>query len=51
MERLKNRGLTTDLQLLANEASQNYKDTIRDKWVVAFQLVPTDIHRINSAER
>ena len=47
----KNRALTTDLQVLDNEASQNYNDTIKDKWVVDFQLVPPNIHRINAAEQ
>ena len=51
MQRLKNIGLTTDLQILDNEASKNYKATIKDKWCVDFQLVPPDIHRRNSAER
>ena len=51
MQRLNNRGLTTDLKIIDNEASQNYKNTIKDTWGVSFQLVPPDIHRINSAER
>ena len=51
MKRPKNRALTTDLQVLDNEASQNYKANIRDKWGVDFQLVPTNIHRRNSAEQ
>ena len=49
MQRLKNRDLTTDLQILDNEASQNEKDTIKYKWYVDFQLVPPGIHRRNSA--
>ena len=51
MQRLKNRGLTTDLQILDNEASQNYKDIIKDKWGVYFQLVKPDIHRSDAAEQ
>ena len=51
IQRLKNRGLTTDLQILYNEASKNYKAIIKDKWGVGFQLVPPDIQRINSKER
>ena len=51
MQRLKGIGLATDLQILDNEASQDYKATITDKWGVDFQLVPPDIHRRNSAER
>ena len=49
MQRLKNRGLTAYLQNLDNEASQNYKDFIKYKWDVYFQLVPTNIHRKNAA--
>ena len=44
MQRLKGIGLATDLQILDNEASQDYKATITDKWGVDFQLVPPDIH-------
>ena len=51
MQRLKNRGLTTDLQILDNEARKNYRDTIKDKWGMDFQLVPPDIHRRKAAER
>ena len=51
MQRLKGIGLATDLQILDNEASQDYKATITDKWGVDFQLVPPDIHRRNAAER
>ena len=51
MQRLNNRGLTTYLQNLDNEASQSYKDTIKDKWGVDFQLVPPNICRINAAKR
>ena len=51
MKRLNNWGLTTDLHILDNESSQNYKAAIKDKWGVNFQLVPPDIHRINAAEQ
>ena len=51
MQRLQNIGLTTDLHILDNEDSQNYKETIRDKLVVDLQLVPPDTHRINASER
>ena len=50
MQRLNNRGLSKDLQTLENEASQNYKDTIKDKWGVDFQLLPPNIHIRNTAE-
>ena len=36
MQPLKNRVLTTDLQLVDNEVSQHYKDTINNKWGVDF---------------
>ena len=51
MQRLKDKGLTTDLQILDNEASKDYKALIRDKWGADFQLVPPHIHRQNAAER
>ena len=51
MQRLKNRGLTTDLPILDSEASKNYKDNNKDKWGVDFQLIPRNIHRINAAKR
>ena len=51
MQRLKNRGLTTELQILDNEASQDYKDTIKDKWGMDFQLVTPNSNRRNAPER
>ena len=51
MQRLKDRGLIIDLQMLDNEAICYYKDTIKDKWGVDFQLVPPDIHRRDAKER
>ena len=50
-EWLNNRGLDTGLKSLYNEASQNYKATIKDKRGVDLQLVPPGIHRRNEAER
>ena len=44
MQNLKNKGLTTHLQILDNESIQYYKATIKDKWDVDFQLVPPNIH-------
>ena len=40
MQRLKDRGLTTDLNILDNKASRDYKATIKDKWGVYFELFP-----------
>ena len=44
MKRLADKGLTVDLQILDNEASAAYKETVVDKWKVAFQLVPPEMH-------
>ena len=43
MKRLADKGLTVDLQILDNEASAAYKETIVDKWKAAFQLVPPEM--------
>ena len=51
MQRLKKKGLTTDLENLDNEVSQNNKDTIKNKLGVDLQLVPPDIHKRNSVEQ
>ncbi len=51
MTRLVTKGLTVDLQILDNEASAEYKNTIVTKWKATFQLVPPDMHRRNRAER
>ena len=51
MTRLRRRGLSTDLQILDNEASEEYKRQIVDDWGGAFQLVPPNMHRRNAAER
>ena len=50
VQHLNNRCLTTDLNILDNEASQNYKDTIKYKLGVDFQLVPPYIYIRNAAE-
>ena len=51
MQRLKNKGLLIDLQILDNECSLVYERRMTDKWGVEFQLVPPDMHRRNAAER
>ena len=51
MHRLKDRVLTTYLQILDREANQNDKVAIKYQWGVDLQLVPPDIHRRNTAER
>ena len=51
MTRLKKRGHIVDLQILDNEASQAYKQTIQDTWGCTFQLVPPHVHRRNIVKR
>ena len=51
MQRLRDRDLIVDLRILDNEASKEYKRTIKEVWGVQFQLVPPHIHRRNAAER
>ena len=51
MQRLKDKGLIVDLQILNNDCSTAYERRMTDKWGVEFQLVPPDMHRRNAAER
>ena len=51
IQRLKDRNLLVDLQILGNECSKEYKATMKEKWGVTYQLVPPDLHRRNAAER
>ena len=51
MQHLKDKGLLVDLQILYNECSTEYEQSMTDKWVVEFQLVPPDMHRRNASER
>ena len=51
MQQLKNKGMLVDLQLLDNEASKAYKQTITSDWNIKLQLVPPHIYRRNTAER
>ena len=44
-------GHKVDLQILDNEASGEYKRTIKEVWKSTYQLVPPDMHRRNAAER
>ena len=43
--------LHTVLQILDNEASKAYKQTITSDWGIKFQLVPPHVHRKNAAKR
>ena len=51
MQRLKDRNMLVNLQILDNEASKKYKTIIKDKWNIKYQLVPSHIHRQNASER
>ena len=51
MKRLTNNKLCVDLQILDNEASEEYKRSIKNKWNAKYQLVTPHTHRSNAAER
>ena len=51
MRRLHNNKLTSNLQILNNEASPEYKRAIKEKWNANYQLVTPNTHQINAAER
>ena len=51
MQRLADNKLSADLQILDNEASSEYKQSIKTKWNAKYQLVPPHTHRRNAAER
>jgi hypothetical protein len=51
MERLRERGITVELQIFDNEASAAYISNITDKWKCKNQKVPPDMHRRNIAKR
>ena len=51
MQRLKDRNMLVNLQILDNEVSKEYKKIIKDQWKIKYQLVPPHIHRRNTAER
>ena len=51
MQRLKEKDLLVDPNILDNECSKEYQATIRNRWKAQFQLVPPDMHRQNAAER
>ena len=51
MQRLKDRKLIVDLQILGNKASKAYKQTITSDWDIKFQLVPPHIHCRNATKR
>ena len=51
MQRLTDNKLCVDLQILDNEASEEYKRYIKNKWNAKYQLVPPHTHRSNAAEQ
>ena len=50
MQRLEDRNILVDLQLLDNEASAEYKHIAKSECVVEYQFVPPNIHSRNAAE-
>ena len=50
LKKMRQQGITSAHQVLDNEISQTYKDKIRELGML-YQLVPTDDHRRNIAER
>ena len=51
IQRLKDRNMLVNLQILNNEASKEYTTIIKDKWNINYQLVPSHIHCQNAAKR
>ena len=51
MQNLKDRNMLVHLQMLDNEARKEYKTIIKDKWNIKYQLVPSQSHHQNAAER
>ena len=51
MQRLTDNKLSVDLQILDNEASAEYKQSIKTNWNANYQLVPTHTYWSNAAER
>ena len=51
MTRLRENGMSVNLQILDNEASSKFKHLITEDVGIKYQLVPPDIHRGNAAEQ
>ena len=51
MKRLNDNGHKVDIKFLDNEASAEYKILITEKLQAQYQLVPTNVHLSNAAER
>ena len=50
MQRLKDRDIIANPQILDNEASKEYKMLIKNKYNINYQLVPSHIHCQNASE-
>ena len=51
IQRLTDNKLCVDLQILDNEASEEYKRSIKKKWNAKYQVLPPHTHRSNAPER
>ena len=51
MQRLADNKLFVNLQIIDNEASEEYNRIIKNKWNAKYQLVPPHTHRSNTSER
>ena len=51
MQEFADRGYHVDIQILDNKVSAEFKKTIKNDWGTTYQLVPTNVHRLNIAER
>ena len=51
MQEFSDRGYHVDIQILDTEVSAEYNKTIHNDWGATYQLVPTNVHRRNIAER
>ena len=51
MTRLKQQNQLVDLQILDNEASEEYTETMQYIWKVDYQLLPTNPHHRNATKR
>ena len=51
MHCLADRGHHVDVQILDNEVSTDFKNTIVGYWCATYQLVPPNVHRRNVVEK
>ena len=51
MKKLSDRGHHVEVQILDNEVSSDFKNTIVKDWGATYQLVPPNVHIRNVAER